>query len=532
MKWMFIISLIPSILLLVIKVKKGFHMLQQNWYNDGKRYDKWMIRNVNRIFLNLEVLFPLVYLLGFITTYRMVIYFYAFLYAILFYIIMQEFKHEQLKKPLVFTKRIIRLTITLSVLYIVPIFFIIRYYNEVYIPYYYLIISLLIYLVYGIINIANTINKPVEKLVYKYYYRLAQKKLKDMKNMDVIGITGSYGKTSSKNILYDILNVKYVTFKTPLNFNTPYGLCNSVNNYLDKFSRYFIAEMGAVKVHQIKDCCDLMKPKYGIITCIGQAHLESFGSQKNIINTKFELIESLPSDGLGILNGDDKLSMSYKIKNNCMIKTIGIDNQDVDLYADNIKLSYRGTTFDCHFKDDKKTYTFETCLLGKANVYNILTSILLGRHLGIGMDKLEYAVKSVRSIEHRLELKRNGNINIIDDAYNSNPVGSKMAVEVLGMMPGKRIIVTPGMIELGELQYEANKKFGTYMVNNCDEVILIGERQTKPIYDGLIEKKYNKEKIHVLNDVKLAFQLINELKEKDRDTYVLLENDLPDVFNE
>ena len=123
-----------------------------------------------------------------------------------------------------------------------------------------------------------------------------------------------------------------------------------------------------------------------------------------------------------------------------------------------------------------------------------------------------------------------GDINIIDDAYNSNPVGSKMAVEVLGLMPGKKIIVTPGMIELGDKQYELNMKFGEYISEVCDEVILVGESQTKPIFDGLMNKNYNKDNIHIINDVKVAFKLMQELKGKE--TYVLLENDLPDIFNE
>ena len=218
------------------------------------------------------------------------------------------------------------------------------------------------------------------------------------------------------------------------------------------------------------------------------------------------------------------------IKNKCGVKWIGIDNKDVDLYATNIKLSGSGTTFDCIFKGDKNKYQFKTKLLGKHNVYNILAGILLGKELGLKIEELQRGVSSVKTIEHRLELKKYGNINIIDDAYNSNPVGSKMAVEVLGLMEGTKIIVTPGMIELGDKQYELNHKFGEYISKVCDYVILIGEKQTKPIYDGLIDNKFNKKKIFVLNDVRDAFPLMNKLS--DNNTYVLLENDLPDLFNE
>ena len=139
-------------------------------------------------------------------------------------------------------------------------------------------------------------------------------------------------------------------------------------------------------------------------------------------------------------------------------------------------------------------------------------------------------VANVKPIEHRLEMKRYPNYTIIDDAYNSNPVGSKMAVDVLGLMPGLKIIVTPGMIELSDKEYSLNYEFGKHISNVADYVILVGKNQTKPIYNGLIDSKYDSDKIFVLNDVKDAFPLIERLR--DDKTYVLLENDLPDLFNE
>jgi UDP-N-acetylmuramoyl-tripeptide--D-alanyl-D-alanine ligase len=351
-----------------------------------------------------------------------------------------------------------------------------------------------------------------------------------MPNLKMIGITGSYGKTSSKNILNDILSIKYNVLPTPKNLNTPYGLMITINNHLDKFTDIFIAEMGAYKKGEIQELCDFVHPKYGILTKIGTAHLESFGSQENIQAGKFELIESLPHDGVGILNGDDSLQVEYKLKNNCKILWIGIDNKNVDVRAENIKVTNEGTTFNVIFKGDKKKYEFETKLLGYANVYNILASIALGYEFGITIQELQRSVKRVKPVEHRLELKKYLDINIIDDAYNSNPVGSKMAVDVLDTMPGKKIIVTPGMTELGEMEYELNKTFGNHIAQICDEVVLVGKTQTKPIQDGLMESKYNKKNIHILNDVKEAFVLIQKLKEGE--TYVLLENDLPDIFNE
>ena len=523
---LFLISLIPYLIFTIFKTKKSFHMLQQNFYDDDRRYFKWIITNISKIAYESDILFVLIICTLFFEI-GVTIGAFIILYGIIF--ISYRKKKVVAKKPLVVTARIKRLSFTMFLIYFIMIMPFIVNFSYDNLVYCYLLLGLVTYLNYFVVMTANVINKPIEKCVYLKYKHQALKKLKSM-NIPVVGITGSYGKTSSKNIINDILNVKLNSFATPKSFNTPYGLINSINNYLDKFNDIFIAEMGAFRIGEIKQNCKIVKPKYGIITTIGEAHLESFGSRENIMKGKFELVESLPKDGLAILNGDDEYQLKYKIKNKCDVLWIGIDNKDVDLYATNIKLSGSGTTFDCVFKGDKKKYTFNTKLLGKHNVYNILAGILLGKQLGLSIEELKRGVSSVKTIEHRLELKKYGHINIIDDAYNSNPVGSKMAVEVLGLMEGTKIIVTPGMIELGAKQYELNHKFGEYISKVCDYAILIGEKQTKPIFDGLLDNNFDKKKIFVLNDVRDAFPLMNRLASKD--TYVLLENDLPDLFNE
>jgi UDP-N-acetylmuramoyl-tripeptide--D-alanyl-D-alanine ligase len=291
-----------------------------------------------------------------------------------------------------------------------------------------------------------------------------------------------------------------------------------------------IAEMGAFKRGEIKYLCNYVKPTYGILTKIGTAHLESFGSQENIQKGKFELIESLPSDGIGILNGDDELQVNYKLKNDCKIVFIGIDNKDVDVKASNIKLSNTGSTFDVTFKGDKKKYKFETKLLGQANIYNILAGIALGKELGLSIKQLQTGVKRVNTIEHRLEMKKYYDINIIDDAYNSNPIGSSMAVEALSLMPGEKVIVTPGMIELKDKEYDYNYQFGVEISKVCDKVILVGHKQTRAIQDALKDNGYNEDNLYVIDDVKEAFNIVG--RDCRDGAYVLLENDLPDIFNE
>lgn len=525
----FLLTLIPYAFYLLYKSRKAMHMLQQNWYNDGNRYLNWINQNKRKAFITYDLLFVLFILFKYLNgTYSMIIF--SLFYICVYFLYKKDIKKEQSKKPLVITARIKRLYTTMLILYLLPVVFIATSYNVDNLYIYYLIIGFMTILNFFYIWLANIINKPIEKMVFLYYKRIASNKLFGMKNLKRIAITGSYGKTSCKNALNDILNVKYNSFATPKSFNTMYGLMNAINNFMDKFSDTFVAEMGAFHLGEIKEKAEFIKPQFGILTTIGTAHLESFGSRENVQKAKFELIDSLPSDGVAVLNMDDEYQTSYKVKSKCKIIWVSIGNKKADIYANNLKITNKGTTFECTFNKVKKTIDFETKLLGRENIYNILEAIAMAYELGLNFEEIAIGVKRIKTIEHRLELKKYGDITIIDDAYNSNPVGSSMAVDVLGLMEGKKIIVTPGMIELGEEQDKYNMEFGRHIAKICDEVILIGEEQTKPILEGLKKEKYNDEKIHILNDVKLAFPLMRKLS--DNNTYVLLENDLPDIFNE
>ena len=525
MKTYFIISLLPYLFFILNKSKKFMHMLQQNWYNDGNRYLKWLRDNFSKSFINVEILFLLFYFI--VGNYAIT--FFILFYIVLFMYLSNKASKEQTKKPLVITARIKRLYATMFIIYLALIIPNYMYFDIDNINGVYLNLGMLAFLNPIIIYIANLINKPIEKLVFEHFKRLASNKLKSMKDLKKIGITGSYGKTSTKYALNEILNVKFNSFATEKSFNTMNGLMISINNKLDKFSEIFVAEMGAFKRGEIKEKCNFIKPKYGILTTIGTAHLESFGSQENVQKAKFELIDSLPDDGIAVLNMDDEYQRSYKIKSNCKVVWVSTKNDKADVYAKNIKLSNKGTEFTCVF-DKKKTHKFETRLLGNANVYNILESIAMAYSLGMTLDEIATGVKRIKNVEHRLEMKKYFNIHLIDDAYNSNPVGAKMALDVLKMMDGKKIIVTPGMIELGDKQYELNNEFGKQISKVCDEVILVGTEQTKPIYDGLKESNYDLDHVYIINDVKEAFPLMKKLS--DKNTYALLENDLPDIFNE
>lgn len=514
-----------------LTIDKYLHMLQQNLYNENNRYLKWIWKNKVTIMCNCNLLGILISFLilfsknNILTTILMCLI--IILYLFCYKIDKSNRLKSQNKKPLVYTKRIKRLQLTLGIIYIVPLFiYVLNKDSRLMV-----ILSLLITFSYLMVFLANIINYPIEKCVYLYYKRKAKSKLASMKNLKIVGITGSYGKTTSKNILNSILNVKYNALATPKSLNTFNGLMITINNQLSKFDDIFIAEMGAYVKGEIHGLCKLVNPKYGIITTIGTAHLETFGSQENITSGKMELIEYLPSDGIGILNKDDINQRNYKIKNNCKIVWIGIESQDADVVASNIECNYKGCSFDCSFKGDDKKYRFETKLLGKHNVYNVLAGVALGREFGISIKDLQLGVKKVQVVEHRLEIKPMGSFYMIDDAYNSNPIGAKRALDVLNMMDGYKVVVTPGMIELGEKEDELNNIFGRQISEVADTVILIGEKKTKPIYKGLIDSGYNEKDIYVLNDVKEAYPLLEKIKTK-KNLYALFENDLPDTYNE
>ena len=384
---------------------------------------------------------------------------------------------------------------------------------------------------YLLMLLANQLNKPMENSIRLGFINDARRIIKGSPSLDVIGVTGSYGKTSTKHALNAILSEQFNTLMTPESYNTPMGITITIRNYLKPIHSKFIAEMGAYKVGEIKELCEIAYPKYGVLTSVGPQHLETYKTIDNVTRTKFELIEYLPQDGIGFINIDDENIRDYyetKFTGKCTVYTYGIE-READYRASDIVVSEKGTTFNVTFRDGS-VHQFQTKLLGLHNIYNTVASIALGNELGIPVEKMQVAVRKMKPVTHRLELRRNGNFTIIDDAFNSNPVGSKMALEVLGQMNGKRIVLTPGMVDLGTAQFELNKAFGTYMKDTCDYVILVGKKQTEPIQEGLKEVGFDEDKITVAENLTEAFKVMYEVVEPG--AFVLIENDLPELFAE
>ena len=355
-----------------------------------------------------------------------------------------------------------------------------------------------------------------------------EKKLAAMPDLHKVGITGSYGKTSMKFYLSELLSSQYETLKTPESFNTPMGVTITVRRDLKPTHEYFICEMGARRVHEIKELCGIANPHDGIITSVGPQHLETFGSIENVVNTKFELADCVKANGGKIyLNYDNEL-IRAKVGEYPNAVTYGTTEGSMWRGSD-VTVSDRGTEFTVTAPDGKSC-RFGTKLLGEHSVQNLLGAIAYACGTGIPMEKLVLPVKRIAAVPHRLQLlDKGGGVTYIDDAYNSNPSGCRAALAVLGLFDACRILVTPGMVELGAKQAELNFEFGQEAAKACDYIVLVGKAQTQPIYDGIKDAGFDMEKVYVADGLNDALAKANSYP-TDKKKVVLLENDLPDNY--
>ena len=515
-----ILELIIFLGLSFVFCKNALHMFQQQHY-EVYRYSKWLFNKNNikfsvGLFYCALVIVISVLLSGKVQYWLIIIL--SLITAILF--IYSEVKKEYVI-ALSFTNRVKRQIVALTILEIIIFYFAIKLLPigitgvlSVVMPY------LLIYPM-------SYMTMPIEEAIKKHYEDEARTKLSSFDNLIKVGVTGSFGKTTTKNVINDVISQSFLTYITPSSYNTPMGITRSIREGLKPIHEVFVCEMGADKVGDISYLMDFVKPNFGVVTSIGPQHLNTFLKMENIINEKMQEIEMLPSDGVGFINLDNEYIRKYKIKNKCKIVSVGINNTKADYVAKNVKYTKDGSTFTVKIKN--KNYNFKTSLLGQHNITNVLFGIAIALQLGVEPKDVVKGVSNIEQVTHRLQVKRIGGLTFIDDSFNANPVGSKMSLDVLSMMSGKRVIVTPGMIDLGIKEDDYNKEFGKYMKGRADYVILVGEKQTKFIRKGLEESGFNMDNVFVLKTVKQAFALINN-KFSNKDT-ILLENDLPDAFN-
>lgn len=435
------------------------------------------------------------------------------------------------KKPLVWTPRARRIYITMIVLVVLIVYVALLLFGGGMQTNFYAATAavVLCYCASHIITAtANLLLVPVESHIRRGFIRDAEKRLQAMPDLIIIGITGSYGKTSTKHFLHRILSEQLDTLMTPGSFNTTLGVVRTIREYLKPYNEVFIVEMGAKNPGDIREICDIVHPSVGIVTSVGPQHLESFGSIENVQRTKFELVDELPADGIAFVN-DDFEPVAQRVVDNVECQRYSCrDAAGAVWFATDIVYATDGTTFTVQGPQGY-TLHLHTRLLGEANISDLLAAVAVAHTLGVEDSRIAYAVQQIQPVEHRLSIKHTpGGITIIDDAYNSNPVGSRMAMEVLGAMTrGKRIVITPGMIELGDRQHELNVDLGRHIARNCDHAIVVGRYNREALTEG-IDSAGTSVQTHVVNSFAEAQQLLANIATAG-DT-VLYENDLPDTF--
>ena len=535
-----LISAVNSFLLLAVSYK-FLQVMQQSGY-EGFGYFKWLRRRDNIYVTRLGTI-TMLSLLGYLLTniafsfsdawWALTV---GFLFYLLFVFLYVRGERKRMRKlPLVMTARMTRLVVVYVIVLLavsygtVALATVIAYFaraNMLLVRIRLCLLCITPILVPFYVLLAYYITKPYEKSVQKKYIRNCMAKLYERPDLIKIGITGSYGKTSVKEILKTLLEEKYEVLATPSSYNTPMGICKTVKK-LQPAHKVFIAEMGARHVGDIKELCDIVHPDYAIINGIVGQHLETFGSLAAIRQTKYEIVESMPSGAVAYTVDNDNTSELFS---DCKIKRIpaGLDkSKSPEVYADEIEASSSGSKFTLHYHD--KSVVCYSELLGKHNVSNVCLAAAIALEMGLTLEEIAAGVSRLKPVAHRLEIiKVSGGATVIDDSYNSNVRGISAALDVLSYFEGRKIVVTPGLVELGREQDIENYKFGKRLAFSCDIAVLVGRTASYCIQDGLVDSDFDPDNIIIVKDLEAARKrLIKILRSGD---VVLFENDLPDKF--
>lgn len=380
---------------------------------------------------------------------------------------------------------------------------------------------------------ANRALAPVQAAVNRRFLERARRSLADCAPL-VIGITGSYGKTTTKFCVGAVLAEDRSTLVTPESYNSFLGVTRTINEQLRCDHEAFVVEMGMFRRGDITELCELVHPKVGVITAIGPMHLERLGSIEAIAAAKAELLHALPADGHFITNADDPRCLQIASEAHVPVTLFGLQSASAQVLARNVRLQDGRTLFDLHLDgSDSPATPVSAELLGEHNVLNLLAAAAVGHMLGIAPGRIATGLSRVQAPAHRLQPIHNrpARIVVIDDAYNSNPEGARAALEVLHQHPAeRRLLVTPGMVELGDYEQELNRRFGEQAAAVCDLVILVGPSRTQPIREGLVAAGMGKQDVHVVRDIGEATALLGRLTRAG--DVVLFENDLPDTYAE
>lgn len=515
-----------------LKLRRQIHMMQLNGYFIS-RYLRWCGRHFLDL-VNISDFEPFLAMLGvFMRSPGMTL----LLLVLSFAKILLSHKTLVTKKRLVFTSRVWRLLIvclTLLAAFFVMVSLVWIYalgpeHTRLWLVTASLPLSLILMPLWLVI--ASLILMPLEYAIKRRYFNEGKAIIANFDRLKRIAITGSFGKTTTKYILDTLLNAEFYTLKTPGSYNTPMGITKVIREQLRPIHQVLVVEMSARKPHDIAELCELVRPQYGVITVVGEQHLEFFKTIERVKQTKYELVEALPKDGKAFLNLDDPNSTDLIAKTTKVpVITFSLNNPKANYYLSDISSSAKGSSFKLWINGQQQAETFVTSLLGRANLYDVAAAIAVAGELGLSPAKIAAVLPSADPAPHRLELKNDGaGILVIDDSYNANPVGAQQALEVLATFKDlRKIIVTPGMIELGAKERYYNAEFSKQIAKVCDYVILVGSHGQNLLLDGLNEAQYPLNQCFVAANFYEARDHLSKITQKG--DIVLFENDLTDDY--
>ncbi|MBZ9571995.1 UDP-N-acetylmuramoyl-tripeptide--D-alanyl-D-alanine ligase [Patescibacteria group bacterium] len=479
----------------------------------------------------------------------------------------RNFLQKKLKKPVLTKKTTLLILVILffEIFFLFTLFFNIK--NITRFAFWLLVFDILTPLIASLIVL---LLQPLTVLARWHIIQKAKKKREKFKDLIVVGITGSFGKTSTKEFLATILEEKFSpsirqktnyggsavasgeggkVLKTFGHQNSEIGISQCILNDLKPEHQIFIVEMGAYNRGGIKLLCDITKPKIGILTGINEQHLATFGSQENIIKTKYELIESLPGDGLAIFNGNNKYCVQLYQKTKIPKKiyrstfpTIVENTLQGDIWTEEIKVEKDSLSFKV-FSNDGDWANFKVNLLGAQNAPNLLAAICVAKELGMSFQEISKACQKIKPwqggvklLKARLPARQGKNgLNIIDSTYSTNPDGVIYHLEYLKIWKGKKIIVMPCLIELGKTTIEVHKRIGERIGQVCNLAIITTKERFKEIKEEAVKSGISEENILFLKDPRAIFEKIKIFIEGDlssearraKEDVILLESRVP-----
>ncbi len=342
--------------------------------------------------------------------------------------------------------------------------------------------------------------------------RKAKKKIAGFNELLVIGVTGSYGKTSTKEFLTTMLSEKFNVLSTSEHRNSEMGIAKTILEDLNKKHQIFIVEMGAYRKGGISLLCDMVKPNIGLVTGVNQQHLALFGSMENLLSAEGgqELVQRLPKNGLLVVNGDNKYCLElYKKTNiNKRLYTVGKGRVASDIFAEELTVHEKALDFLAITKN-KETAHFNVPVLGKQNVQNLLGAMLVARELGMSFNEIASGTKKIKQEQAGITLQKGiHKISIVDSSYSSNPDGAMADLDYLNVFKGKKVVVMPCLIELGEKSAEIHREIGKKIANICDLAIIVTKDYFQAMKAGALDNGMKEGQILFFDKPKEIFNKI------------------------